>query len=178
MLSIVIPDQERYDEERNEFFKIKGQKLQLEHSLVAISKWEAKWHIPFLTDKDKTTKQILDYVRCMTLTQNVRPEVYMMLTVDNIRDINAYIADSMTATFFSNNDNRKRYKKPVTNEVIYFWMFSYDIPKECEKWHLNRLLTLIRVFEEETKQKKPNRAEALKRTRALNAARRQKYSKR
>ena len=144
MLKITVPGLELYDEEKNEFINYKDQTLQLEHSLVSISKWEAKWHKPFLSDEDKTLEEIIDYIKCMTITQNVKSDVYDRLTSDNIQTINDYIQDSMTATTFS-DDKKTGKKEIVTSEIIYYWMVTYNIPMECQKWHLNRLLTLVKV---------------------------------
>ena len=146
------------------------QVLQLEHSLVSISKWESKWHIPFLDGKDKTLEQIIDYVRCMTITQNVKPEVYNRLTEDNLKAINDYIENPMTATTFS-DINQRPSREIITSEIIYYWMVSFNIPFECQKWHLNKLLTLIKVCNiKNSPPKKMSRQEILSRNRALYSA--------
>ena len=175
MLQITIPAVEEWDEVNEVFISTKAQTLQLEHSLVSIAKWEATWHVPFMTDKDKTVEQIRDYVRCMTLTQHVDPNVYRFLTIDNFKDINAYIEDPYTATWFSDKTTSKS-RRIVTAELIYYWMIALQIPFECQKWHLNRLMTLIRVCnEEQAPKKKMSRNALLKQQAALNAARRKKY---
>ena len=171
MLQIVVPERELWDEEKEEFVYVKKHKLQLEHSLVSISKWESKWHIPFLDGKDKTIEQIIDYVRCMTITQNVKPEVYNRLTEDNLKAINDYIENPMTATTFS-DINQRPSREIITSEIIYYWMVSFNIPFECQKWHLNKLLTLIKVCNiKNSPPKKMSRQEILSRNRALNEAR-------
>ena len=171
MLKITIPEMEFYDEDNNEFIMFNKQVLQLEHSLVSISKWESKWHIPFLDGKDKTLEQIIDYVRCMTITQNVKPEVYNRLTEDNLKAINDYIENPMTATTFS-DINQRPSREIITSEIIYYWMVSFNIPFECQKWHLNKLLTLIKVCNiKNSPPKKMSRQEILSRNRALNEAR-------
>jgi hypothetical protein len=180
MLKIVVPAKvigEEYDEVNNEFIPIttKQQTLSLEHSLVSLSKWESKWHKPFLSTKKKTTDEFIDYVRCMTLTQNVDPNVYTALTAQNIKEVSAYIDASMTATTFSKNGNKPPNRETITAEIIYYWMVSYNIPFECQKWHLSRLLTLINVCNvKNAPQKKMSRQEIFARNRALNAARRKK----
>lgn len=175
MLTIRIPAVDFWDESKEEFVSTKEQTLCLEHSLVSISKWESKWHKPFLSKKEKTIEEILDYIKCMTITQNINPDVYGRLTNDNIARINDYIDDSMTATWFSDEKGPKASGKVITSEVIYYWMVTLNIPFECQKWHLNRLLTLIRVCNEENKTpKKLSRSEILRRNAALNAARRKK----
>ena len=178
MLKITIPEMEFYDEDKNEFIMFNEQVLQLEHSLVSISKWESKWHIPFLDGKDKTLEQIIDYVRCMTITQNVKPEVYNRLTEDNLKAINDYIENPMTATTFS-DINQRPSREIITSEIIYYWMVSFNIPFECQKWHLNKLLTLIKVCNiKNSPPKKMSRQEILSRNRALNEARKKNLNTR
>ena len=145
MLKLVIPDKEIYDERTNEFLNIKGATLQLEHSLVSLSKWESKWCKPFLSKTDKTTEELLDYIKCMTLTQNVNPDIYKYLSNSTVNQINEYINAPMTATTFYEEKGSKKSSEQVTSELIYYWMVALNIPFECQKWHLNRLLTLIKV---------------------------------
>ena len=176
MLNIIVPAMEYYDEVNNEFIQFKEQVLQLEHSLVSISKWEAKWHKPFLDGKEKTLEQVIDYVRCMTITQNVKPEVYTRLTEGNLKAINEYIENPMTATTFSDTRQTPN-REIITSEIIYYWMVAFNIPFECQKWHLNRLLTLIRVCNIKNNQpKKMGRNEILQRNKALNEARKKKLN--
>lgn len=177
MLTIVIPAVEMYNEETNEFIQTKEQTLQLEHSLVSLSKWESKWNKPFLTNNQKTTAETLDYIRCMTITQNIDPIVYNRLSRSNIEAINKYIDAPMTATTFSEQGNGSKSREIVTSELIYYWMISLNIPMECQKWHLNRLLTLIRVCNvKNTPPKKMGRRELMNRNAALNAARRKQLN--
>lgn len=179
MLQITIPsgEIELFDEAKNEFLyaKSKGQVLQLEHSLVSLSKWESKWKKPFLSNKDKTREETIDYVRCMTITQNVDPDVYNFLTDDHIDEVNKYIDDKMTATTFRQNEPPKTNREVITAEIIYYWMIAYNIPFECQKWHLNRLLTLINVCNiKNQKPKKMSKAEfksEVARRNAINEAR-------
>ena len=174
MLQITIPAVDQcWDEQKQEFVSIKEQKLQLEHSLVSLSKWESKWRKAFLAKQDKTYSETLDYIRCMTITPNVDPQVYNFLTVDNINQINDYIAAPMTATVFSEDNSGRNNREVVTSELIYYWMIALNIPFECQKWHLNRLLTLIRVCNiKNTPPKKRSKNEIMSRNAALNAARR------
>lgn len=154
MLQIVVPAGEHFNKVTREFLYNKETVLNLEHSLVSISKWEAKWHKPFLTTKKKTVEETRDYVRCMTLTQNVNPIVYLSLTNENIEAVNAYIDDPMTATVISKKEGAsKGGREIITNEVIYSWMIGLQIPVEFQKWHLNRLITLISVCNENNKPK-------------------------
>ena len=147
----------------------------LEHSLVSLAKWESKWQKPFLDQKPKTGDEMLDYVRCMTITQNVSPETYSRLTTGNMAEIEQYISRPMTATTFSAEQHGNRNGEKTTAELIYYWMVTLSIPFECEKWHLNRLLALIRVcnLKNQPARKKSQRA-ILQENRALNAARRQR----
>ena len=178
MLEIVVPASEGWDEQKEQFVPIqKEQTLVLEHSLVSLSKWESKWCKPFLSRQEKTTEETIDYIRCMTLTQNVDPKVYNFLTEENIRDVNAYIEAPMTATWFSNSNNGKQNQEQITAELVYYWMIALNIPFECQKWHLNRLLTLIRVCEvKNSPPKKMSKREILSRNAALNAARRKQLN--
>lgn len=189
MLKIKVEDRDDiYDKETKSFKVIKGAEITLEHSLISVSKWEAKYHKPFLEmGKELNGEQLLYYIKCMTLTQCVRDEVYMIMSEDNIKEIQEYIADPMTATWFNEvNINSKTKgkghdKQIVTSELIYYWMIAQNIPMECEKWHLNRLMTLIKVCsiknEEAQGGKKSNkmsRSELAMRNQALNAQRRAK----
>ena len=177
MLKITVPAREIYLEETNEFIDIKGQTLQLEHSLISLSKWESKWCKPYISTKEKTREETIDYIRCMTLTPNVKPELYYCLTDDNIKQISEYIEAPMTATTFSDNKNRPGSREVITAEIIYYYMIANDIPWECQKWHLNRLITLIRVCSiKNTPSKKMSRSEIMNRNAALNAARRNKLN--
>ena len=178
MFQLEVPlTPECWDEEKQEFVEPKVQILQLEHSLVSLSKWESKWCKSFIHDKQKTEEEILDYVKCMTITQNVNPEVYEKLTVENINQINAYIEAPMTATFFSDDNSKKGGREIVTAELIYYWMIALNIPFECQKWHLNRLITLIKVCNiKNAPPKKRNRREIMSRNSALNAARRKQLN--
>ena len=177
MLRITIQGSEQWDELSEEFVYTKGQTLQLEHSLVSLSKWESKWHKSFLSTKEKTDEELMDYIKCMTLTQNVNPEVYDRLTSSNIDEINKYIDDPMTATFFSEDKTVKNSREIITSELIYYWMKSFNIPFECQKWHLNRLLTFIKVCNiKDTPPKKRSKKEIMSRNAALNAARRKRLN--
>ena len=177
MLNITIPAVEMWDEKKQEFISTKETKLQLEHSLVSLSKWESKWCKSFLSSKEKTTEEITDYVRCMTITQNVDPDVYNYLSINNVTEINDYIRAPMTATTFIEEKNSKHNREVVTAELIYYWMISLNIPLKCEKWHLNRLLTLIRVCNIKNQPpKKKSKREILSHHAALNAARRKQLN--
>ena len=174
MLNITIPAIDGWDDDKQEFVDIKPSRtLSLEHSLISLSKWESKWCKPFISTKDKTQEEIIDYIKCMTLTQNVADDVYNRLSFENIKQINEYINAPMTATRFFNDKNVKTSREQITSEIIYYWMITLNIPFECQKWHLNRLLTLIRVCNSENSQgKKMSQNEIYKRNRALNEARR------
>lgn len=175
MLLLTIPPIEMFNEKTNEFVYSKETKISLEHSLVSLSKWESRWNKPFLSKDNKTLEETIDYIRCMTITQNVDSDVYFRLTDDNINTINKYIESPMTATTFS--DNGRNSREIITSELIYYWMISLNIPMECQRWHLNRLLTLIRVCNiKNTPPKKMSRREIMDRNAALNAARRKKYN--
>lgn len=179
MLTITIKGTELFNQKTREFIQVKDTTISLEHSLVSISKWEGKWHKPFISKDQKNYDETIDYIKCMTITQNVDPNIYRALSNDNIKEINAYIDDSMTATWFTENKgpgSAPYHKKEViTSELIYYWMIALQIPFECQKWHLNRLLTLIRICNIKNQpSKKASKQETLSRNAALNAARKKK----
>lgn len=174
MLTITIPGQELFDEKTETFVYTKDIALVLEHSLVSLSKWESRWKKPFLTKENKTREETLDYIRQMTITQNVDADVYNRLSQEIIDQITEYIGDSMTATTFRDEKGSVN-REVVTAELIYYWMIAFEIPHEYQKWHLNRLLTLIRVCNiKNQKPKKYSRADILARNKLLNEQRRAK----
>lgn len=176
MLQITVPAGTLWDERIEEFVSTKEQTLQLEHSLVSLSKWESKWHKPFLSDKEKTFEETIDYIRCMTITQNVKSEVYLFLTKENVDQIYEYINDSMTATTFNDPDNTFG-REVITAEIIYYWMISLNIPIEFQKWHLNKLITLIKVISlKNAPKKKISKQAYIERMRQLNDARRKELN--
>ena len=172
MLQVTIPAIERWDEVNQEFIYTKEQTLQLEHSLVSLSKWESKWCKPFISKEAKTEEETLDYIKCMTITQNVSPDVYNSIP-DNIQnEIKQYIDAPMTATWFNDTKNGKTNSEQTTSEIIYYQMISLGIPFKCEKWHLNRLLTLIKVCTIKSQpSKKMSKKAVMGHNAALNAAR-------
>lgn len=177
MLRITIPiSPEGWDEEKQEFVEPQYKTLQLEHSLVSLSKWESRWNKAFFSKKEKTYEETLDYVKCMTITQNVDPSIYRHLTTENIDQINRYIEAPMTATVINRDGHTgKGNREAVTAELIYYWMIALNIPFECKKWHLNQLLTLIDVCNiKNSPPKKRSRRELMSRNSALNAARRKR----
>ena len=179
MLQLTIPATNLWDERKEIFIDIKETTLQLEHSLVSLSKWESKWQKPFITKEPKTIEETIDYIRCMTITQNVDQNAYYALTRENIEAVNKYIEAPMTATTFSKEINSKPNRERLTAEVIYYYMIALGIPFECQKWHLNRLLTLIKVCNIKNQPpKKMSQAEVMRNNAALNAARRKQFNTR
>ncbi len=178
MLTITIPDMEFYDEKNNRFVIKKSRKIVLEHSLVSVSKWEAKWKKPYISKEPKSREEIIDYIRCMTITQNVDNDTYYYLNNNIISEIVDYIDAPMTATWFNESKNTPQANsKQITSELIYYWMISFNIPVEFQKWHLNRLITLIKVCNAESKpQKKRSSRSLMSRNAALNAARRKQLN--
>lgn len=174
MLTIIVPASESFDPITETFFYTKEQKLVLEHSLFSIAKWESKWNKAFLNKKDeKTVEESRDYIKCMTITQNVDPSVYYALTDQNYQEITDYMQAPMTATWFA-PDNRPPSREIITSEVIYYYMTALQIPFECDKWHFNRLMTLIRVCSEKNKPpKKMGMKTIMSKNQALNQLRRQ-----
>ena len=189
MLEITIMPNEHFDDKTNKVFWLPKEPivLNLEHSLLSISKWEAKWHKSFLNNTDLTDEEILDYIHCMCVkpTQEQVPKALILeMSPENVNEIKKYIENPMTATFFSEKKGKVGKgavnNRIVTNELIYYWMSAYQIPFSCEKWHINRLLTLVRVCNEETEAannpdgKKISQSEIYARNKALNAQRRAK----
>lgn len=177
MLQITIPAVEQWDENEQEFITSKEQTLSLEHSLVSLSKWESKWCKPFLAKDDKTTEETIDYIRCMSITQNVNPDIFKNITNENIDIVRKYIESPMTATWFHDEKGGKSNSEQITSELIYYWMIALSIPFECQKWHLNRLLTLIQVCNVKNKPpKKKSKRDIMSRNTALNAARKKRLN--
>lgn len=175
MLKIEIPDREIWNSKTNTFSMIKGASICLEHSLVSISKWESKYHKPFISKDQKTREEIVYYIKCMTITQNVKDEVYSILTNQNMEEITKYIEDPMTATKIEKTNQSKANSQFLTSELIYYYMVAYQIPFECQRWNLNRLFVLINICNEKNKNpKKYSKKDILSRNAALNKARREK----
>ena len=180
MLKIEVPiSPEGWDEIKEEFVEPEVKVLQLEHSLVSLSKWESRWNKPFLTKQEKTEAELLDYIKCMTLTQNVNPDIYFHLSKENVEQIKNYIDAPMTATTFRRDNRGGSNREQVTAELIYYWMIALNIPFECQKWHLNRLLTLVRVCNIKNQPaKKMSKRKLMSRNRALNEARKKRLNTR
>lgn len=174
MLRIRIPGGAFYDEDHNRFLDVPPTNIQLEHSLLSVRRWESKWNRSWFDDPPKTEQERIDYIRCMTITPNVDPNVFRVIPKDILSQIEAYKNSPMTATTFGkDNGQRKPKQKFLTAEIVYWWMTEYNIPFECEKWHLNQLLTLIRVCsEKKNPPKKMTAREARDHHRAVNAQRR------
>lgn len=175
MLELNIPEQELYNETTNTFFNIKPVKLKLEHSLISISKWEEKYHVPFLHTDNKTKEQVVYYIKCMSLTP-IDDLTIEYLPQSAVEEIVNYIKDKHTATWFNERPKEGQSRKPkeiVTSEIIYYWMIELGVPIEFQKWHLERLLTLIHVIElKRQKQQKMSPKDSAAQRRMLNASRR------
>lgn len=171
MLEIRV-EGELFDENTEMFITVKPTILQLEHSLLSISKWESKFHKAFLSDRKKTEEEMDYYIKCMTITKNVNTDVYKVLSAENYKEIEEYMNDPMTAAWFW-DDDKKGKTTPTPSEVLYCRMFSFGIPITCEKWHINRLIALIRTFNIETsgKNKKLSTSEVMRRNKILNEKR-------
>ena len=182
MITIHVPEspyKEYWDPQKNEFVMIDGIKeinLNLEHSLISISKWESKWHEPFISKNGHTEEQTLHYIKCMTINKDVPDAVYEHLTAEDFQKISDYINDPMTATAVTDLSQKRNSGEIITSELIYYWMIALQIPFECEKWHLNRLLQLVAVCNAKNQPpKKMSKNEIIERNRSLNEARRAKY---
>lgn len=174
MLTIIVQGEEFYDERTEEFTSVPDVTLLLEHSLVSVSKWESKFKKPFLDSNEKSIEETLGYVESMVLTQNYPPEVFSRLTQSHFKEINEHIASSESATTFSDSLNPKgrRNSETITSELVYYWMVAFNIPFECENWHLNRLFSLIQICGiKNSSEKKMSKNEIASRNRALNEKR-------
>lgn len=172
MLTIVVPGIEHFNDDTQEFTTEGDFVLELEHSLVALSKWEAKHEKPFLGPDTKSSEEVLEYIECMIVTQDFPPEVFSRLSEKNYEAIDAYINAKMTATWFAAEPPSTN-REVITSELIYYWLVVAQIPIECEAWHLNRLFTLLKIHSvKNAKPKKMSRAEMAQRQAALNAQRR------
>lgn len=177
MLSIKTSDMEYYNEETFAFVPIKGRTIDLEHSLVSLSKWESKWCKPFLGKQSKTKEETKDYIRCMIMDKNVPDDIINAISETQIQEISDYIDNKMTATTFNDVADTPKNSGVITSELIYYWMITLNIPFECQKWHLNRLLTLIHVCSiKNMPPKKASKSTILSRNSALNAARKKQLN--
>lgn len=173
MLTIQVPTDEAYDQENGKFVPSGYVTLELEHSLVSLSKWESKFEKPFLGTDEKTTEETLWYVKAMTLTPNVPDAIYTKMNKENIDAVSDYINAKMTATTITDLSPQRRGQEIITAEIIYYWMVALQIPFECQFWHLNRLITLVRVINlKNAPSKNMDRRSAAQQQRALNEQRR------
>lgn len=177
MLEIELPGGELYDEIKEEFVELDPKTIQLEHSLISISKWESNWKVPFFREDRMTAEQLIDYILCMCITKRVTKTELSYLSSENLEKINDYMGEQRTATWFNDAHNNSRSREVVTSEILYYQMFKLGIPIECEKWHISRLLTLIRVYaaKDPSVSQKMNKRDVAAQNRALNAARKKKY---
>lgn len=177
MLRITIPGDEYFDDNEQKFVTRNDVSLDLEHSLVSLSKWESTWEKPFLGKDAKTDEETLGYVIAMSLTPDISPETLLRLSSDNIKQINDYIDAKMTATWFNDAPSKGQPKEIITAELVYYWMITLNIPFECQHWHLNRLFTLIKVFNKKNAPaKKMSKQDLAERNRQLNAERKARFN--
>lgn len=173
MLKITTAPRELFNDLTEEFINIPSCELVLEHSLISVAKWESKWKKSFLNTKELTNEELSDYVRCMTIGKEPDDTIYKYLSPKTMQKIQAYIDDPMTATTFTDKKTYAHKKEVITAELIYYWMIEAGVPFECEKWHLNRLLALIKVCNiKGTSGKKMSKKDIFKQNAELNAARR------
>ena len=177
MLKIIIPKKEYFNEELSTFETVDDFELEFEHSLVSLSKWESKIQKPFLGPGEKTSEEILAYVEAMILTPIYPSDIFDRFTQETLDQINAYIESKESATTFGHMPERRGRGEIITSELIYYWMVAFNIPFECERWHLNRLFALIRICNiKNSKPRKMSRNEIASRNRDLNAKRREQYN--
>lgn len=173
MLTIKVGGEEAFDEGTQSFVVTGGRDLDLEHSLVSLSKWESIHEKPFLGKEEKSPEEVISYVKCMMVDPKTPEEILHELSEDNFKRINDYLDAKMTATWFSEQPGQPKSREVITSELIYYWMTGFNIPWEAQYWHLNRLFTLIRICSVKSeKPKKMSRGEIARRNRELNAQRR------
>ena len=171
MLTIIVKEDEFFNQETQEFETRNGFNLNLEHSLVSLSKWESKFEKPFLDNKEKSSEELLSYISCMILDDH-DPSVLYAISDENFKQINNYIESKRSATTFSVVNSKMGRSEIITSELIYFWMVTFNIPFECENWHLNRLFSLIRICNlKNSKPTKSSKNDIALRNRELNAKR-------
>lgn len=177
MLTIIVGSKEHFDEEANTFIKVGGIEIQLEYSLASLSKWESKFEKPFLGPQEKTREEVIGFIQEMIMTPEIPPEIVQKFSEENFAEVNEYMASKQTATWFNDSPNApKTSQEIITAELIYYWMVSFHIPWEAQHWHLNRLFTLIKVFNAKSEKPKPmSKGEAAARRRQLNEQRRKQY---
>lgn len=174
MLEITVPKTNLFDEKNGKFIYVESETLSLEHSLIAISKWEAKYCKPFFGRDRKTNEEVLEYIKCMTVNKVKNPLIYSCLSTESLTEISNYIESKQSATWFSENKNGSP-REVITSELIYYWMIACNIPFECQKWHINRLLTLVRVCQmKQQDPKKMSQSDMLRQRAKLNAERKAK----
>lgn len=172
MLTLIIHGDEYWDEASGEFLTQGDVTVELEHSLVSLSKWESITEKPFLVEGKKTNEEIYEYIKCMCLTPGIAPDVFARLSSTNLEQVNNYIESKMTATWFFEHSEGPKSTETVTSELIYYWLVTFNIPFEVEMWHLNRLFTLIKVCNlKNGKPRKMSRSDAARMQRELNAQR-------
>lgn len=181
MLRLKVVTDEGFNDETQQFVDVMSFDLELEHSLVSLSKWEEIWEVPFLGNQEKTKEQTLSYIMCMDLLGNFTQEIFPHLKADQFLQITEYIDAKKTATTVTERPGPPS-TQIVTSELIYYWMIALNIPVEFETWHLNRLLMLIKVCNIQNSKGDPkNRmssSEAAAQRRALNDQRRREFGSR
>jgi hypothetical protein len=177
MLRLIVEGTEYFNEETETFETVGDVELELEHSLISLSKWESKYQKPFLTSNSKTPDEIMSYIEAMIISKKCSGGILTRLTQTNLNQINAYIESKESATTFGSMPERKGRGEIITSELIYYWMVAFNIPFECETWHLNRLFALIRICNiKNSKPKKMSRNEMAARNCELNAQRKALYN--
>lgn len=179
MLEITTREDEFYDERADKFIQIPACTLTLEHSLISLAKWESRWHKPYFDGLAKSSAEDLDYIKCMVIGNVKDDHVFSTLSTENIYTIKEYINNPMTATTFQKKTSGKNKKEVTTAETLYAHMFAHRIPMDCQKWHLNRLLTLLRVCDlQNAPREKMSKKQTASWNAEQNAARRAKYNTR
>lgn len=173
MLEIEVVLGESFDETTEKFVKSETVRLQLEHSLVSLSKWEAIHEKPFLSSQQRTDEETISYIKAMIVGSEPSPEVFYKLLSDHIDLIMKYVSAKATGTFLPEQPNNSSRREVITSEKIYYWMSKLNIDMSCERWHLNKLFSYLRLH---AVLEGPKKKMTLEERRTLNAQRKKEWN--
>ena len=171
MLSIKLPENEVFDDNAAKFVRQPELVLQLEHSLLSISKWESAYEKPFLKSERMSQAELLYYIQCMRLDDGHISDL-LRLNEKDFKRIGEYMnAKNSSTTFYEPEESGRSRGETITSELVYYWMVTFQIPFEAETWHFQRLMALIKICSVKNSNKKVRRRDVAAQNRALNAQR-------
>lgn len=151
-------------------------RLQFEHSLRSLSKWESKNKIAFLAGREKTPAQMVDYYRCMLLSPE-DPDLVYLLDPSQMEELTNYINENQTASSVPNEGPTQYNPETTTSELVYFWMTALKINWEAQDWHFSRLMMLVQITSyKQQPPKKRNPREVLSDMRRENERRKKLFN--